>query len=214
MPGGRCACAGVLGPVQLPESRDFGRTPGSDYHEEGCLCVCHDDDPVLRDLWLDVVLPERHEGALHNPELHLQRDPEDSRVMEREGIRVVAARRSLGSRIQSPPPPYHSGEEHHGLQQGASRASSPNGSAPGKTDEEVLLLQGGTVSNHEGARTPDEDAAANSPYSSAARQLIQAREQLALQKREAAETLDNVHGYYERKMRPPPPPERPSALDA
>jgi hypothetical protein len=39
MPGGRCACAGVHGPVQLPKSRDFGRTPGSDYHEEGCLCV-------------------------------------------------------------------------------------------------------------------------------------------------------------------------------
>jgi hypothetical protein len=126
MPGGRCACVGVHGPVQLPESRDFGQTPGSDYHEEGCLCVCHDDYYVLRALRLDVVLPERDHGALHDHELHLQCDPEDNRIMEREGIRVVAARRPLGSHIQSPPPPYDSGEEHHCLQQGASRASSPD----------------------------------------------------------------------------------------
>jgi hypothetical protein len=43
--------------------------------------------------------------------------------------------------------------------------TSTNGSAPGKTDEEVLPLQGGAGSNHEGTRTPDEDAAANSSYS-------------------------------------------------
>jgi hypothetical protein len=92
--------------------------------------------------------------------------------------------------------------------------TSTNGSAPGNTDEEVLPLQGGTGFKQEGTRTPDKDAATNSPYSSAARQLIQAREQLALQKIQAAETLDNVHGYYERKMRTPPPPERPSAPDA
>jgi hypothetical protein len=137
MPGGRCACAGVHGPVQLPESRYFGQTPGSDYHEEDCLCVCHDDDPVLCDLWLDVVLPESHDGALHNPELRLQHDPEDSRSMEGEGIRLVAARRPLGSRIQSPPPPYHSSEEHHDLQQGASRESSPD------VDEWVSTYKGG-----------------------------------------------------------------------
>jgi hypothetical protein len=67
-----------------------------------------------------------NDGALHDHALRLQRDPEDNRVTEREGIRVVAARRPLGSHIQSPPPPYNSGEEHHGLQQGASRASSPD----------------------------------------------------------------------------------------
>jgi hypothetical protein len=61
MPGGRCACAGVHGFVQLPESRDFGRTPRSDYHEEGCFRFRHDDDPVLRDLRLAVVLPDRYE---------------------------------------------------------------------------------------------------------------------------------------------------------
>jgi hypothetical protein len=126
MPGGRCACVGVHGPVQLPESRDFGQTPGSDYHEEGCLCLCHDDHSVLRALRLDVVLPERDHGALHYNELHLQRDPEDNQIMEGKRIRVVAARRPLGSQVQSPPPSYDSGEEHHGLQQGASRASSPN----------------------------------------------------------------------------------------
>jgi hypothetical protein len=73
-----------------------------------------------------------------------------------------------------------------------------------KTDIEVLPLQGGAGSDPDGTRTPDEDAAANSPYSSAARQLTQAREMLALQRREAAETLDNVHGYYERRMQAPP----------
>jgi hypothetical protein len=83
-----------------------------------------------------------------------------------------------------------------------------NRSAPGKTDDEVLPLQGGTGSNPDRTRTPDEAAAASSPYSSAACQLVQAREMLALQRREAAETLDNVHGYYERKMQTPPFPRR------
>jgi hypothetical protein len=82
------------------------------------------------------------------------------------------------------------------------------GSAIMKTDKGVLPLQGGAGSDPDGTRTPDEDAAANSPYSSAARQLVQAREMLALQRREAAETMDNVHGYYERRMQAPPSPER------
>jgi hypothetical protein len=88
------------------------------------------------------------------------------------------------------------------------------GSAITKTDIEVLPLQGEAGSDTDGTRTPDEDAAANSPYSSAARQLTQAREMLAIQRREAAETLDNVHGYYERRMQAPPSTERPSAPDA
>jgi hypothetical protein len=83
-----------------------------------------------------------------------------------------------------------------------------------KTDAEILPLQGGAGADPDGTRTPDEHAAANSPYSSAARQLVQAREMLALQIREAAETLDNVHGYYERRMQAPPSSERPSAPDA
>jgi hypothetical protein len=57
---------------------------------------------------------------------NLQRDPEDNRIVESERIWVVAARRPLGRHVQSPPPPYDSGEEHHGLQQGASRESSPD----------------------------------------------------------------------------------------
>jgi hypothetical protein len=74
------------------------------------------------------------------------------------------------------------------------------GSAITKTDTEVLPLQGGAGSDPEGTGTPDEDAAANSPYSSATRQLTQAREMLAAQRREAAEKLDNVHAYYERRL--------------
>jgi hypothetical protein len=124
--GGRCACAGIHGLIELPQSRDFGRTPRSDYHEKGCFRFGHDDDPILRDLRLDLVLPERHDGALHNHQLHLQRDPEDSRALEGEGIRMVATRRPLGSRVQSPPPPYDSGEEHHDIQQRTSRESSPD----------------------------------------------------------------------------------------
>jgi hypothetical protein len=59
---------------------------------------------------------------------NLQNDPEDDRIveLERERIWVVAARQPLGRQVQSPPPPYDSGEEHHGLQQGASRESSPD----------------------------------------------------------------------------------------
>jgi hypothetical protein len=79
---------------------------------------------ILSDLRLDVVLPERHDGALHDPQLRLQRDPEDSQSLEREGIWMVATRRPLGSRVQSPPPPYNSGEEHHDLQPRTSRESS------------------------------------------------------------------------------------------
>jgi hypothetical protein len=126
VPGGRCACPGLHGLVQLPQSRDLGRTPRSDYHEKGCFRFGHDDDPVLPDLRLDVVLPERHDGALHNHQLRLQRDPEDCRSLEDEGIRMVATRRPLGSRIQSPPPAYNSGEEHHDLQQRTSQESSPD----------------------------------------------------------------------------------------
>jgi hypothetical protein len=88
------------------------------------------------------------------------------------------------------------------------------GSAIMKTGQEVLPLQGGAGSDPDRTRTPDEDTAANSPYSSAALQLTQATEMLALQRREAAKTLDNVHGYYERRMQAPPSPERPSAPDA
>jgi hypothetical protein len=88
------------------------------------------------------------------------------------------------------------------------------GSAITKTDTEVLPLQGGAGSDPEGTGTPDEDAAANSPYSSATRQLTQAREMLAAQRREAAEKLDNVHAYYKRRLQAPPSTERPSAPDA
>jgi hypothetical protein len=92
--------------------------------------------------------------------------------------------------------------------------TSTSGSALMKMDEEVLPLQGGAGSDPDGTRTPDGDAAANSPYSSAARKLVQAQEMLALQRREAAETLDNVHGYYERRMQAPPSSKRPYAPDA
>jgi hypothetical protein len=91
--------------------------------------------------------------------------------------------------------------------------TSMTGSAFTKTDTEVLPLQGGAGSDPDGTRTPDEDAATNSPYS-ATRQLTQAREMLAAQRREAAEKLDNVHAYYERRLQAPPSTERPSAPDA
>jgi hypothetical protein len=61
--------------------------------------------------------------------------------------------------------------------------TSTTGSAIMKMDEEVLPLQGVAGSDPNVTRTPDGDAAANSPYSSAAHQLVQAREMLALQRR-------------------------------
>jgi hypothetical protein len=65
-------------------------------------------------------------GLFYNHQLRLQRNPEDSRALEGEGIWMVATRRPLGSRVQSPPPPYDSGEEHHDIQQRTSRESSPD----------------------------------------------------------------------------------------
>jgi hypothetical protein len=90
---------------------------------------------------------------------------------------------------------------------------STNGSAPGKIDNVVRLLQGGTGFNLDGTKTPDDAVtykAADSPYSSAAHLLVQAQE---TQQREAAERLENVHRYYEGRMQPPQDSERPSAPD-
>jgi hypothetical protein len=81
-----------------------------------------------------------------------------------------------------------------------------NGSAPGTTYNVVYPLQGGTGSNLNGTKTPNDAVtygAADSPYSSAAHLLGQARETLALQQREEAEKLDNVHRYYEGRMKQP-----------
>jgi hypothetical protein len=90
--------------------------------------------------------------------------------------------------------------------------TSMTGSAFSKTDTGVLPLQGGAGSSPEGTRTPDEDSAANAPYSSANRQLKQAREMLG---REAAEKLENVHTYYEKKLQQESTStDRPSAPDA
>jgi hypothetical protein len=93
--------------------------------------------------------------------------------------------------------------------------TSMTGSAFSKTDTEVLPLQGGAGSGPEGTRTPDEDATANAPYSSANRQLKQAHEMLVAQSREAAEKLENVHTYYEKKLQQASAStDRPSAPDA
>jgi hypothetical protein len=89
------------------------------------------------------------------------------------------------------------------------------GSGFTKTDTEVLPLQGGAGSGPEGTRMPDKDAAAKTPYSSAAHQLMQAREMLVAQGREAAKKLENVHTYYEKKLQQASPStDRPSAPDA
>jgi hypothetical protein len=93
--------------------------------------------------------------------------------------------------------------------------TSTTGSAFSKTDTGVLPLQGGACSGPEGTRTPDEDAEASSPYSSANRQLKQAREMLATQGREAAEKLERVHTHYEKKLQQASTStDRPSAPDA
>jgi hypothetical protein len=125
MPGSCCSCISVLGTVQLPESINFGPTPRSDYHAEGCLCVCHDDHSVLCALRLDVVLPERNLQDLHDDKLRPQRTIEDVWAVEIVGLWVVADRRPLSCHVQSPPPSYYGDEEHHGFQPGASRESSP-----------------------------------------------------------------------------------------
>jgi hypothetical protein len=93
--------------------------------------------------------------------------------------------------------------------------TSMTGYAFSKTDTGVLPLQGGAGSGPEGTRTTDDDTVASSPYSSANRQLKLAREMLVAQGREAAEKLENVHTYYEKKLQQASPStDRPSAPDA
>jgi hypothetical protein len=93
--------------------------------------------------------------------------------------------------------------------------TSMTGSAFSKTDTGVLPLQGGAGSGPEVTRTPDEDAEASSPYSSANRQLKQARKMLAAKAREAAEKLERVHTHYEKKLQQASTStDRPSAPDA
>jgi hypothetical protein len=91
-----------------------------------------------------------------------------------------------------------------------------NGSAPGNTDNVVHPLQGGTGSSLDETKKPNDTVtygAADSPFSSAAYLLGQARETLAQQQREAAEKLENVHRYFEGRMKQPQDSERPSAPD-
>jgi hypothetical protein len=96
--------------------------------------------------------------------------------------------------------------------------TSTTGSAFLKTDTEVLPLQGGAGSGPEGTKTPDEDVEASSPYSSAKRQLKQARAMLATQAREAAKKLERVHLHYEQRLQQTQQastsPDMPSAPDA
>jgi hypothetical protein len=91
-----------------------------------------------------------------------------------------------------------------------------NGSAPGTTDNVVHPLQGGTGSNLDGTKTQNDVVtygAADFPYFCAAHLLGQARETLALQQREAVEKLENVHRYYEGRMKQTQDFEQPSAPD-
>jgi hypothetical protein len=90
------------------------------------------------------------------------------------------------------------------------------GPVPGRTSNVVQPLQGGTGSSLNGTKKPSDNGtyeAADSPYSSANRQLGQAQETLARQQKEAAQKLDNVHRFYEGLLNKPPESERPSAPD-
>jgi hypothetical protein len=89
-----------------------------------------------------------------------------------------------------------------------------SGPVPVTTSNVVQPLQGGTGSSLDGTKKLSNDGtygAADSPYSSAARQLGQAQETLARQQKEVAQKLDNVHRYYECMINKPPELERPSA---
>jgi hypothetical protein len=91
-----------------------------------------------------------------------------------------------------------------------------SGPVPRTTSNVVQPLQGGAGSSLNGTKKPSEDetyGAADSSYSSAARQLGQAQETLVRQQKEAAQKLDNVHRYYEGMINKPPESERPSAPD-
>jgi hypothetical protein len=82
-----------------------------------------------------------------------------------------------------------------------------SGPVPGTTSNMVQPLQGGTGSSLDRTKKPSDNGtykAADSPYSSATRQLGQAQETLARQQKEAAQKLDNVHRYYEGMINKPP----------
>jgi hypothetical protein len=85
----------------------------------------------------------------------------------------------------------------------------------GTTSNVVQPLQGGTGSSLDEAKKPSKDGTyADSPYSSANRQLGQAQETLARQQEEAGHKLENVHCFYEGLLNKPPELERPSAPDS
>jgi hypothetical protein len=136
-----------------------------------------------------------------DPQLRLQRDPEDSRPVEGERIRMVATGRPLGSRIQSPPPPYDSGREHHDFQQRTSReSSSDDDNDDWVCFAEVLPSREGAGSAAEGNRKLEGDAETSSPYDLAKSQLKEAQAKLVAQSIDANEKLVRVHQYYEHKL--------------
>jgi hypothetical protein len=171
-----------------------------------------------------VVLPERHDGALHNHQLRLQRDPEDSRPLEGDlwkergfGWWLLGGLWAAAYNLLLLPTTVVKNIMTFNREQ-AERVlpTSTTGSASLRTDIEVLPLQGGA--GPEGTKTPDEDVVASFPYASAKRQLKQARAMLVSQSREAAEKLERVHLHYEQRLQQakdaPTPPDRPSAPDA
>jgi hypothetical protein len=112
-------------PYTTPPIKRFWENPRSDYHEKGCFRFGHDDDPFFAIFsWTWFYLSAMMGlftiiNYIFSVTLRIV-------ALEREGIRMVATRRPLGSRVQSPPPPYDSGKEHHDIQQRTSRESSPD----------------------------------------------------------------------------------------
>jgi hypothetical protein len=87
----------------------------------------------------------------------------------------------------------------------------------GTTNQVVQPLQGGTGSNPDETRRPNEEGtykADDPPYHSVDRQLGQAKKTLARQQEEAAYKLKGVHRYYKGLLNKPPETERPSAPDS
>jgi hypothetical protein len=185
----------VVHEYNSPESRDFGRTPGSDYHEEGCLCVCHDDHSFLalfgwRWFYLSAIM-----GLFTIMNYIFSVTLRIIGLWKERGFGwwllggLWAATYNL---LLLPTTVVKNIMVFNREQAERALPTLMNGSAPGTTDNVVHPLQGGTGSNLDGTKMPNDAVtygAADSPYSSAAHLFGQARETLTLQQREATEKL-------------------------
>jgi hypothetical protein len=172
---------------------------------------------------LDVVLPERNLRDLHDNKLHLQHNLEDDWIVEREGIRRVAA--WLGSlwaatfnllvlptTVMKNIMGFHKEQAVKALP-----IKATDGQEFGAISSLVQSLKGETIeSKLDATRRPSSGEtykASDSPYHSVNHQLYEALKTLTQQQEAAAHQLAAVHRHYDG-LRAQYETKQPSAPDA